>query len=233
MLSSSLGQDPSRHRRTRNAGIPSLALRLRAHLHPDIMAVPVLNDHRAGAIRVDRAHSLHARVISKQVAARAIHDNGPLGNIPTKLSHHVVVNLLLVAAPIRRNSNETRALMAVAAPGQRRAAAGEGAERPGDDAVGPVLQGEHVEAGAVDPVGGAHGRPAFGHVLVLAGELVVELGQGRPVVGVVAGVAVPRGGLDVLAGHVHDGLGVGVDVCEAVSVLHHDFDASSNNVGVA
>lgn len=102
--------------------------------------------------------------------------------------------------------------MAVAASGEGRAAAGVGAEGPGDDAVGPVLQREHVEAGAVDPVRGADGGPALGHVLLLAGELVVELRQGRPVAGVVAGVAVPSSRLDVLAGHVHDSLGVGVNV---------------------
>lgn len=211
-LNLSLGQDPASNRQSRNTGIPSLRLGLGADLDPDFLVIAVLDDDRAGAIRVKSANSLHAGVVVKQVASGTVNDNSALGNVLAELSHHVVVNLLLVAAAIRADGNETRALVAVAAAGEGRAAAGVGTKSPGDDAVGPVLEREHVEAGAVDPVSGADGGPALSHVLLLVGELVVELGERSPVVGVVAGVAVPSSSLDVLAGHVHDSLRVRVDV---------------------
>lgn len=208
----SLGQDPSSHSPSRNTSVPGLALRLRGQANPDVVVVSVLDDDRAGAIRVNSSNRLNTSVRVKQPATSAVDNDSALGDVARELAQHVVVNLLLVAAAVGADGDETGALVAVAAAGQGRAAAGEGAESPGDDAVGPVLQREQGEARAVDPVGGADGGPALGHVLLLAGELVVELGEGSPVLRGVAGIAVPSSGLDVLVGRVHDSLGVRVDV---------------------
>lgn len=210
----SLGQDPSSHSPSRDTSVPSLALRLRSQADPDIIVVSVLDDDRAGAIRVNSSNRLNTSVRIKQPATSTIDNNSTLGDVARELAQHVVVNLLLITTTISADSNKTSAAVAVAAAGQRRAATGECAQSPGDDAVGPVLEGEKGEAGAVDPVGaaGEDGGPALGHVLLLAGEFVVELSQGSPVLRGVAGVAVPSSSLDVLAGRVHDSLRVRVDV---------------------
>lgn len=167
-------------------------------MNVDIVAEGVLNDDRAGTVRVERSNGLDTTAAGVGVAASAAEDGGADGDELAVLGHHVVGGLEGVLAVV--DGDETSAGGASALR-QVRAVLGGGAEGPGSNTRGPVLERADGEAGGLVP-GTGGGSPALGHVLLHVGELVLEVGQDGPVQ--VAGVAVPCNGRDVVRGNAQD-----------------------------
>lgn len=199
-------QDPGGDRLGGDVAAPLLAA-LGGQVNVDVVGEGVLDDDRAGAVRVERGNGLDAAAAGVGVAAGAVEDGGADGDELAELGHHVVGSLEGVLAVV--DGDETGA-GAAATAGQVRAVLGGGAQGPGGNARGPVLERAHGEAGGLVP-GAGGGSPALGHVLLRVGELVPEVGQDGPVQ--VGGIAVPGNGRDIVGSNAHDLLGEDGLVC--------------------
>lgn len=193
-------EDPSGNRLSGNIAAPLLAT-LGSQVNVDIVAKGVLNDDRAGTVRVEGGNGLDATAAGVGVAASAAEDGGANGDVFAVLCHHVVGSLEGVLAVV--DGDETSAGGASTLR-QVRAVLGGGAEGPGSNTGSPVLERADGEAGGLVP-GAGGGSPALGHVLLHVGELVLEGGQDGPVQ--VGGIAVPRNGGDIVGGNAQDLLG--------------------------
>lgn len=216
------GEDPGGDRVGRDVAAPLLATG-GAQVDVDVVAEGVLDDDRAGAIGVERSNRLNTAAAGVSVAAGAAQDGGSNGHELGELGHHVVGSLEGVLAVV---DGDEASASAAATAGQVRAVLGSGAESPGSNTTGPVLERAHGEGGGLVP-STSGGGPALSHVLVSVGVGVVEVGQDSPVQ--VGGVAVPCNGRDIVCGDAHDLLGEIRLVCEQLCQLHESRSVSNED----